>query len=375
MKKISTEELLKRKNFDTLDKTKITERHLSEISKILEVYNCQTIKNRLKNIHDFIKYDVDGDWLYRINIIRTVLVNDVMSDYSLEIRYGKENVSVIKKELSKKVSHTLEKYLEKYGEVEGKVKWEEFKEKSKTPWGLESCVKKYGECKGKIKWKERLNKKINTQNERKKNKPYRNGRTLTEYQNRYGVKDGYDKWLKRNNKHSYRFSKKYYIETYGDKIGNEKWLEYKLTMNKTSLTSFIGRYGEIEGNIKYKNHITKLFKSGLFYSKISQELFYLIYDKIDKVKHKDIRFAKLNGEEIFYDKINNNTILVDFKCGNKIIEFDGEYWHSKPEQIEKDKLRDNYLISKGYHILRVKESDYKNDKEKIITECLMFLNN
>ena len=70
---------------------------LSEIDKILEVYNCQTIKNRLKNIYDFIKYDVDGDWLDRIDIIRTVLVNDVMSEYALEIRYGKENVGIIKK--------------------------------------------------------------------------------------------------------------------------------------------------------------------------------------------------------------------------------------------------------------------------------------
>jgi len=53
-----------------------------------------------------------------------------------------------------------------------------------------------------------------------------------------------------------------------------------------------------------------------------------------------------------------------------IIECDGDYWHSKPETISKDKKRDEFFISLGYRILRLKEHEikYKIDKckEKIL---------
>jgi very-short-patch-repair endonuclease len=68
-------------------------------------------------------------------------------------------------------------------------------------------------------------------------------------------------------------------------------------------------------------------------------------------------------------------ISVDFKLDDKIIEFDGDYWHSKEEQIIKDKLRDEFLSNKGYLILRIKEFSYRDNKEKVINECLDFLNN
>lgn len=400
------DEFLKRKIFNDLDKSIITEYHKEEILKIMDVYNSVSIKNRLKNIHDFIKYDVEGDWFERLDIIQNVLKNDVMSDYALEIRYGKNNINEIKKELIKKTSHTKEGYINKYGENIGIVKWEEYKLKSKTPWGLDSCIKKYGEVEGSIKWEERLNKKINTQNKRKKIKPYRNGRTLTEYQNRCGIEDGYGKWLKRNNNHSYRFSKEYYFEKYGEKNGLIKWFEYCEKMDKTSLESLIEKHGIDLGKEKYEKHLLhlKYVSSELFfiekygneigkikyrekiinsfnklnnnrYSKISQELFWFIHKKFDG-ELDYMYFAELNKEYLFYPWSNGlNIIEVDFKYKNKIIEFDGDYWHSKPEQIEKDILRDKYLISKGYQVLRIKEIDYKNDKEKIITECLMFLNN
>jgi len=47
--------------------------------------------------------------------------------------------------------------------------------------------------------------------------------------------------------------------------------------------------------------------------------------------------------------------------------------HDNEKRKEKDRLRDEYLISNGYQVLRIKESEYKKDKEKIINECLLFL--
>jgi hypothetical protein len=367
---------LNRKIFNDLNKELITENHINQINNILNVYDNKSIKNRLKNICDFIKYDVDGDWVERLSIIQNILKNDVMSDYAIEIRYGKNNLDKIKKDLANKVSHTKEKYIEKFGEEDGLKKWEDFKLKSKTPWGLKACIEKFGEELGPKKWEERLSKKVNTMKDKKKETSYRNGRTLSEYQDRYGKEEGYNKWFERNKNHSYRFSKEYYIEKFGEYIGLREWEKYKSSMNKTSKKSFIKKYGIEIGSQKYEEFTHKQvvrLKTNPRYSKISQELFWYVYNKLDN-KTDNIYFAELNEEYMFFPWLNDlNIIEVDFKHGNKIIEFDGDYWHSKPEQIEKDILRDKYLISKGYNILRVKESDYKNDKEKIINECLMFL--
>jgi len=366
-------DLLKRKIFVDNKIYEVTEYQNNEILKILEIYKGQKIKNRLKNIMLFIKYNVDGDWVERLSIITNVLKNDVMSDYALEIRYGKNNILQIKDELSKKVSHTYEKFINKYGNKIGEEKWKIYLE-SKKNWGLSACVKKYGDELGKEIWKNMLSKKINTMLERKKITPYRNGRTLVEYQERYGVEDGYKRWLERNKKQSYRFSKQYYIDTFGEIEGNVLWEKYKINMDKTSVSSFIKRYGEKLGYEKFYEYIDKTCRNGLLYSKISQTLFWELNDLLNNPD--DINFFEKNGEEIFY--VNSNglkTIFVDFKYGNKIIEFDGDYWHSKKEQKEKDIKRDEFLKLKGYEILRVKETEYKNNKQMIIEECINFLKN
>jgi hypothetical protein len=401
--KITTEQLLNRKIFKGLDLNKMTDNQMKELNNVLEVYNTKTIKNRLVNIRDFIKYGVEDNWLGRIDIIRNKLKNDVTSDYALEIRYGKNNVEKIKSKFKDKYGITKERYVSKYGEIEGSKKWGEYLVKSKTPWGLDSCIQKYGEIDGPKKWEERLNKKVKTMSERKKIKPYRNGRTLIEYQERYGLGDGYKRWKRRNDKHSYRFSKEYYIKEFGEVDGLKKWGEYVKSMDKTSLNAYQQRYGEELGFIKHKNFSnrmsyintleyyqerygndlgiikynqlleSKVASWDLGYSKVSQELFWSIYNKVSGDTN-NIYFGELNDEYIIYTHQEwGKLIKLDFKYKNKIIEFDGDYWHSKPEQIKKDKLRDEFLLSKGYEILRIKESEFRNTPLLILEKCVNFI--
>lgn len=377
MGKLTKERLLGRKIFESIDLTKLTDKQMVEIDNIIEVYDTKTIKNRLVNIRDFILYGVEDDWLGRIKIIREVLKNDVTSDYALEIRYGKNNVDKIKKTFKSKYGITEERFINKYGDKEGFKKWVEYKIKSKTPWGLDMCVEKYGEIEGPKKWDERLTKKIKTMSERKKVMPYRNGRTLDEYQNRYGIEEGFKRWSKRNQKQSNRFSKQYYINNYGDDIGETRWLEYCKSMDKTSLSSFINRYGSDLGQYKYGEYINKIRSSEhkRYYSKISQELFWGLYNKIDEGRDL-VKFAELNGEQFFYPNEEwGRVFAVDFKFGNKIIEFDGDYWHNREDTKLIDKKRDEYLTNKGYQVLRVLESEYRNDAGLIIEKCLSFINN
>jgi hypothetical protein len=383
-------------------KQMITKKQYEQLEKVAEYYNVKTIKNRLTNIREFILNNVEDHWLGRIRIITNKLKNDVISEYACKIRYG-NNWELKQNNLKTKVRMDKDNFIKKYGEEEGTLRWQERNLKVKS-YGLKYAIARYGKEEGKKRWEKTLNQKIQTMSERKKIRPYRNGRTLAEYQERYGVTHGYKLWDERNKRQSYRNSIQGFIDKYGEIDGKLKWEEYRKSMALTTLESFVKRYGEtlgkerydsfiqkikysatidyyiekygeIDGLTKYKeNKLSKIYQFQNKYSKISQDLFWSIYPKL--TTNEGCYFYELNTEYTFYVWEDNMTIInVDFKLGNKIIEFDGDYWHSKPEQIKKDKQRDDYLRKKGYIILRIRESDYRNDKNKIINECLNFLKN
>lgn len=49
-----------------------------------------------------------------------------------------------------------------------------------------------------------------------------------------------------------------------------------------------------------------------------------------------------------------------------VIECDGDYWHSLPSAIKRDKAKDRYLSRLGYKIIRIPERIIKNDKRSCI---------
>lgn len=374
----------------------INDKQKTQIEKLSDVYDTQSIKNRLDSIRQFILCGVDEHWLGRLRLIQRKLKTDAISVYACKVRYG-DKWNVKRNELIEQVKGSEENYVRRFGEEEGKRRWEEFK--NLKTYGLEYMVERYGEEEGKKRWEKALSQKVNTMAERKKIQPYRNGRTLFELQNKHGIKEGYDRWVEMCEKVGYCQTLEFYIERYGEEDGTKRYEQRCLLRDTNSLKSHIRRYGEEEGTKRYEEFVKKvkirsskeyiiltkgedyykeLVKKKLnyfdkSYSKVSQELFWLIYEKLEKTEK--CYFAELNEEFSFYIWENNMTIInVDFKLGNNIIEFDGEYWHSRPEQIKKDKERDEYLIKKGYNLLRVKERDYYKDKEKVVEQCIKFLN-
>jgi hypothetical protein len=401
MSKLTIEQFLNYRKIKDV-KNLITEKQFTEINKLFDYYDCQTIKNRLTNLKDFILNNVEDHWLGRLKIITSKLKNDVISEYSCKIRYG-NNWKQKQDTLKEKVKMDKNNFIKKYGEKEGIKRWEE-RNKKTVSYGINPAIMRYGEIEGKRRWEDTLRRKVNTMTERKKIRPYRNGRTLPEYQEKYGIEEGFKLWDERNKRQSYRLSLTGHIDKYGEVEGKKKWEEYTKSMARTTLESFIERhgveigtkryemfvnrlkyttsenyfiekYGETTGKIKYKELITSkisTFKDK--YSKISQDLFWGIYEKLDK--KENCYFYELNSEYTFYVWNENMKIInVDFKLGNKIIEFDGDYWHSSEEQIKIDNMRDDYLKKKNYIIKRVKEKDFRKNKEVIINECLDFLNN
>lgn len=62
--------------------------------------------------------------------------------------------------------------------------------------------------------------------------------------------------------------------------------------------------------------------------------------------------------------------------GCVFIEFDGTYWHGEEGRGNKmrDELRDEEIKEKNVLVYHVKEKDYKENPEKVIKECLEFIN-
>ena len=122
---------------------------------------------------------------------------------------------------------------------------------------------------------------------------------------------------------------------------------------------------------------------GFGVSAVSQKLFSAVYAKIDMTENDRCRFHQLNGEMTLsveiddiiklmdYKNINRRVYKIDFVFNNKIIEFDGTYWHTDKE---KETAKDAFVKLKGYEILHINELEYKNHEDETIQKCLSFLN-
>lgn len=171
---------------------------------------------------------------------------------------------------------------------------------------------------------------------------------------------------------------------YSEEEAKKKLRERQITF---SLDTCIEKYGEIEGRKKWLERQEKWHKNykKSNFSKISQELFHIIYD-IVKNDYEKIYFAELKDGKIdksgsnneYKLKLNEILVLPDFLIldSKKIIEFDGVYYHrSTPENAKRERRRDKALVKEGYKILHVNEKDYRENPDKIIEQCVVFINN
>lgn len=147
------------------------------------------------------------------------------------------------------------------------------------------------------------------------------------------------------------------------------------------LDYFVKIYGEEEGKKRHSAKTEKWLNSykKQNYSKISQELFINLMNEYSG----DVFFATYEREEMkayknkeFRIMIEGRGMLLDFVDikTKRVIEFDGDYWHSdaKVNPI-REKERETLLKSEGYLLLRIREQDYKKDKQGTIDKCIQFL--
>lgn len=125
--------------------------------------------------------------------------------------------------------------------------------------------------------------------------------------------------------------------------------------NVNSKECFIKKYGKEEGLKRYLSHIKNVVDSNHRYSNISKEFFEKLIEKTNLDKslcfyaENEKRFDLSEEEQ---KTLNRKCIYVDFLVGNKIIEYNGLFWHEKDRRIE-DFNRKIFLEKMGYEVLTV----------------------
>jgi len=185
-----------------------------------------------------------------------------------------------------------------------------------------------------------------------------------------------------------RYTEEWFIKKYGEEDGNRMYNEF-YESSKVTLDKMISKYGLDEGTKRYDSWLSKVMSYGQSYSKLSQKLFWSLYEKF---KDHEIYFFELNHEYQLFNENLHRYYMIDFydKTLNKSIEFNGDYWHMNPDFYEKDseqpslkrsalsiwkndEIRMDYIKSTGISSLVVWESKFLNNSEKILNECVTFL--
>ena len=192
--------------------------------------------------------------------------------------------------------------------------------------------------------------------------------------------------------------RKNYPEKYNDVNPTQKnyWIKqgytYEDAKNKVSerqrtftLEKCIEKHGEEKGYeiwLKRQQKWQKNNKKSNF-SKISQELFWNIYDQLNENDKQFIMFATLNNGEKDDSGHNHELrlklkkiVLPDFINikTKKIIEFNGTYYHNLEGRQQADKDRITMLENNGYKVLSIDEKFYYKNKKIVIQQCINFLN-
>jgi hypothetical protein len=94
------------------------------------------------------------------------------------------------------------------------------------------------------------------------------------------------------------------------------------------------------------------------------------YGRISSIEQKTIEWLDSNKIEYSFQYSIDNRFLYDFKIGNVIVEVNGVWFHSLPEQIERDKEKKTLAESKGFRVIYIWEDEVNNNDFSKIKEIL-----
>jgi hypothetical protein len=171
--------------------------------------------------------------------------------------------------------------------------------------------------------------------------------------------------------------KTFSLEVCIEKYGEEKGLEVFNARQEKWLATLDSKTDEE----KLRINKAKLYKNGMI-SNSEKSLYKLLLNY----------FPELESQYIINYSSTKNYVY-DIKHNNKIIEFNGNYWHADPAKYkenqcirfpgrdsvlvediwEKDRLKLEYAKELGFEVLVIWESEYLNKPEEIVQKCITFL--
>lgn len=196
------------------------------------------------------------------------------------------------------------------------------------------------------------------------------------------------------------FCVEWWIDKYGEEEGRKKYKEFQIKQASKpgsgwTMDNLINKYGQDEARKRFSKYVEEVVTSTTFYSEISQELFWELYDRFS-LFHDGIFFAELNKEYYLTkkDESEQETLffVYDFTIvdKNKIIEFNGDFWHANPAIYKSDELvynnkkasdvwefdqkKQELAKEKGFDLMVIWEKDYRDDKQQTILQCEEWLN-
>jgi very-short-patch-repair endonuclease len=243
-------------------------------------------------------------------------------------------------------------------------------------------------------------KEIQSNNAKKRSKEsYKN--MLMPWQEEYWVKEGFSKIeaKEKSNENRNKLSINSLSKTKKEEILKNrkntyynKSLEEREKINKSrgrTKEELIEKYGETyveELSIKRGSGRKNSFFRR--YSKISK----IFFDELNENVDKELLYAE---KEKWVRYNSNKGFYVDCLYKNKIIEFNGDFYHANPKLYEstsiikmsakkiqtakeiwkKDEFRIKKLSDLGYDILIIWETEIRENKKEILNKCIKFLNN
>jgi len=143
----------------------------------------------------------------------------------------------------------------------------------------------------------------------------------------------------------------------GVKIPNKRKEKIRKTMLKNP--PFKGHYHSEESKEKLRYATIKQLSEGKMPSKET---------KIERLIENQLLFREILYVKQYPYKLG----VADFWLpeDNIIIHCDGDYWHSKPKTIERDKKQDEYLESEGVVVYRFSGYEIKNNAKNCVKKVL-----
>lgn len=83
------------------------------------------------------------------------------------------------------------------------------------------------------------------------------------------------------------------------------------------------------------------------------------YNRISSIEHLTILWLKKNNIEYEFQYDIDHKFLYDFRINDIIIEVNGDWFHSQPEQVKRDAIKRQLAESKGFKVVYIWEHEIR----------------